>query len=328
MRFGLAPMQSRETFDVMYRQAKKAEDAGFDTLWAHEHHSQKMMYPDPLMALAGLASVTSRIRLGTNMLLLPIHHPLRVAQAGAMVDVMSDGRFVLGVAAGYAPSDLAAFGVDSKHRRRRMEEGLTLIRRVWEEDSVDFEGEHTKLEGFELFPRPRQKPRPKIYMGALADPAIRRAARFADGFVLSAGSTIEEARGRAAFYRSCETELGLDSNERLPLGINRVVHVVGSRRERDERLPLFAGNFLSFYDRWGHDDIKHLESEERKYEEAARSHFIFGEPSECIEQIERYAEMGVGHIACLMSFGVRDVDLVDHSLELFCERVLPRFSTS
>lgn len=328
MNFGYAPTQSRATFDAMRRQAERAERAGFDTLWAHEHHSQKMMYPDPLMALAALAPVTTRIRLGTNMLLLPLHHPLRVAQAGAMVDVLSGGRLVLGVAAGYAPVDLAAFGIEPGSRRRRMEESLTLLTRVWEEDAVDFEGEHTRLEGFELFPRPLQRPRPPIYMGALADPAIRRAARFADGYVLSAGSTIEEAAERGAFYRRAETELGLDPRARLPLAINRVVHVVASRREREEALPHFAGGFLSFYDRWGHDDIRHLGSEERAFEEAARSHFLFGEPSECLEQIERYREIGIGHIACLMSFAVRDVERIERSLDLFCERVLPYASRS
>lgn len=328
MKFGYAPTQSEPTFGAMCDQAKRAEDAGFETLWAHEHHSQKMMYPDPLMALAALAGVTTTVKLGTNMLLLPIHHPLRVAQAGAMVDVLSGGRLVLGVAAGYAPADLAAFGVGPGFRKKRMEEGLTLIRRVWEEDSVDFDGEHTKLEGFELFPRPLQKPRPQIYMGALADPAIRRAARLADGYVMSAGSTIEEAAERGAFYRNVERELGVNSADRLPLAINRVVHVVGSRRERDEALPTFAGGFLSFYDRWGHDDIRHLEGDERKHEEAARAHFIFGEPAECIEQIQRYEEIGVGHIACMMSFGLRDVARTERSLDLFCDRVLPHVTGS
>lgn len=328
MRFGYAPTQSQHTFDVMRRQAEQAESAGFDTLWVHEHHSQALMYPDPLMALAALAPVTKRVKLGTNMLLLPLHHPLRVAQGGAMVDVLSGGRFVLGVAAGYAPTDLAAFGISPGSRRRRMEEGLTLIRRVWEEDVVDFEGENTKLDGFALFPRPAQRPRPKIYMGALADPAIRRAARFADGYVMSAGSTLEEAAERGAFYRAVEKELGLDSATRLPLAINRIVHVVGSRRERDEALPAYAGGFLSFYDKWGHEDIQHLDSDARKYAETARSHFIFGEPSECIEQIQGYAEMGVGHIVCMMSFAVQDPERVQRSFDLFCDQVLPHVGAS
>jgi len=323
--FGYAPTQSGETFDAMLRQAKVAEEAGFDALWAHEHHSQRMMYPDPLMTLAALASVTRRVRLGTNMLLLPLHHPLRVAQGGAMVDVLSGGRLVLGVAAGYAASDLAAFGVSPRSRRRRMEEGLGLIRTLWEQNAVDFEGEDSTLRGFQLFPRPLQRPRPPICLGALADAAIRRAARLADGYVISAGSTIEQAAERGAFYRAAEREARQDPAARLPLVINRVVHVVESRRDRDDVLPVFAKGFLTFYDRWGHDDVRHLGSEERAFTETARAHFILGEAGECIEQIHRYAEIGVGHIACMMSFAVRDVSIVERSLDLFATRVLPHF---
>src|SRR5210317_660161 len=113
MELGLAPDQSQQTFSLMCSQARLAESVGFTTLWAHEHHSQAMMYPDPLMALAVLAAATSSIKLGTSMLLLPIHHPVRVAQQAAMLDVSSGGRFCLGVANGYSATDLATFGVSS-----------------------------------------------------------------------------------------------------------------------------------------------------------------------------------------------------------------------
>src|SRR6266446_6312613 len=83
----------------MLRQAELAEALGYDVLWAHEHHAGAMMYPSPLMTLAALAPATRRIGLGTNMLLLPLYHPLRVAEDGAMVDVMSGGRLRLGVSA-------------------------------------------------------------------------------------------------------------------------------------------------------------------------------------------------------------------------------------
>ncbi len=121
MRFGFAPVQSRPTFEAMLAQAARAEALGFDVVWAHEHHSQGMIYPSPLMTAAALAGATSRIAVGTNMLLLPLHHPLRVAEDAAMVDVMSGGRLILGVAAGYAADEFAAFGVrPSRTRGRRI----------------------------------------------------------------------------------------------------------------------------------------------------------------------------------------------------------------
>jgi probable F420-dependent oxidoreductase len=325
MTFGFAPVQSEPRFDAMVAQARLAESLGFDTLWAHEHHSQAMMYPDPLMTLAVLAPHTRTARLGTNMLLLPQWHPLRVAEQAAMVDVLSGGRLILGVAAGYAADEFDAFGVDRKERGRRMEEGLALIRQVWTGDEVRMRTGQARLDGYSIFPRPLQRPAPPIYVGALADAAVRRAARLGDGYLLSAGSTVDEIRERTALYRAAVRDLGASPSDRLPLAANRVVHVVGSRAERDQALCLLAERFLGFYDRWGHDDVRRLDAASRDLAETARAHFIIGEAAECVEQIHRYEEMGIGHIACLMNFGKPPLDLVDASLRRFGEAVLPRF---
>jgi alkanesulfonate monooxygenase SsuD/methylene tetrahydromethanopterin reductase-like flavin-dependent oxidoreductase (luciferase family) len=119
--------------------------------------------------------------------------------------------------------------------------------------------------------------------------------------------------------------IGVEPSARRPLAVNRVVHVVGSRSERDAAVRLFAERFLAFYDRWGHDDVRRLGSAERAWEETARRHFVIGEASECVEQIRHYEALGVGHVACLMNFGKPPLDLVDASLRRFGREVLPRF---
>ena len=242
-----------------------------------------------------------------------------------MVDVLSEGRLILGVSAGYAQDEFAAFGVDRKERGRRMEDGLRLIRAVWTQAEVHLETDQARLEGYSIFPRPLQRPAPPIYVGALADVAIRRTAWLGDGYLLSAGSTIGEIRERISVYDAAVRELGQSPEDKQPLALNRVVHVAGSRRERDAAARLFAERFLSLYDRWGHDDIQQLGSSDRAWEETARQHFIIGEPSECVEQILRYEELGIRHIACLMNFGKPPLDLVDASLRRFGAEVLPRF---
>jgi probable F420-dependent oxidoreductase len=324
MEFGFAPIQSEPTFEAMSRQAGLAETLGFDALWAHEHHSLGIMYPSPLMALAALAGVTRRVRLGTNMLLLPLYHPLRVAEEGAMVDVLSGGRLVLGVSAGYAPSDLAAFGVESGDRARRMEEGLALIRAVWTQEKVTFAGSRSELRDYSLFPRPLQRPAPPIYVGALADRAIGRAARLGDGYVLSAGSTFAQIRERIDFYRRALREAGKDPGAAQPIAVNRVVHVAKDREGKATAERFFAEQFLSAYDRWGHADIARLGADERLVAETSRDHFIVGEASECVERIHEYAALGIGHIACLMNFGKPEPALAEASLRRFGEQVLPR----
>ena len=185
-------------------------------------------------------------------------------------------------------------------------------------------GTNYELDGYSLFPRPIQRP-PPIYVGALADKPIRRAARLGDGYVLSAGSTFAEVEDRIPVYVKAVREVGFDMADKQPLAVNRVVHVVESRSKRDDAIAWFGKSFLSFYDRWGHADIAKLESEERAYQQTAREHFIIGEPDECIEQIRRYQALGIGHLACLMNFGKPDPAIVESSMRLFGERVLPAF---
>jgi probable F420-dependent oxidoreductase len=324
MELGLAPVQSTPTFEPMLRQARTAEALGFSTLWAHEHHSQGAMYPDPLMALAAMAPVTSTVRLGTNMLLLPIHHPVRVAQETAMLDVLSGGRLVLGVANGYSRVDFATFGTDRTRRGARLEAGIELVRELWSGRPVTAVSEDYRLDGFRLFPTPVQRPSPPIVVGGQAPRAIRRAARLGDGYLISTTETIANVAVRIATYREACTSLGLEAPAPI---LNRIVATVGSRAEREEALAFFTRALLSLYDAWGHANVAELSPDQREPEQVARDHLVVGEPAECLERLQEYEEMGVGQVACLMGFGGRDPALADRSLRLCGERVLPHLAT-
>lgn len=320
MDFGFAPVQSHNTFDAMRAQATLAESLGFHTLWTHEHHSERMMYPDPLMALAALAPVTSHIGLGTNMLLLPIHHPLRVAQEAAMLDVLCNGRLRLGVANGYSDRDMRAFGMRGKNRGKQLEEGLSLIRRLWQGERVTQRGECFDLHEFELFPLPAQRPNPPLYVGGHAQVAIDRAARLGDEYLISTTQKIGEI---AALVTAYHMALGVhDKAPRKPT-LNRIVCVVDSAAKKKEAEAFYARALLRLYDSWGHENITGLEQTERERRVLCDDHFIIGEPEECIEQIQRYDILGIGHIACLMNFGGPDLDWVDRSMRLLGEQVMP-----
>lgn len=324
MDLGLAPVQSTPRFEPMLHQARMAETLGFTTLWAHEHHSQRAMYPDPLMALAAMTPVTHSIRLGTNMLLLPLHHPVRVAQQAAMLDVMSEGRLVLGVANGYSDVDFATFGVDRARRGARLEAGIELVRQLWSGRPVTAASDDCRLDGFQLFPTPVQRPLPPIVVGGQAHPAIDRAARLGDGYLLSTTETISNVAVRIATYRDLCTASGREPAAPI---LNRIVATVGSRAERDEALSFFSRALLSLYDAWGHANVAELSPRQREPEQVARDHLVVGEPAECIERLQEYEEMGIGQVACLMSFGGRDPVLADRSLRLCGERVLPHITT-
>lgn len=324
MELGLAPVQSTPAFEPMRHQARMAETLGFTTLWAHEHHSKGAMYPDPLMALAAMAPVTSSIRLGTNMLLLPIHHPVRVAQQTAMLDVLSGGRLVLGVANGYSSVDFATFGVDRARRGARLEAGIELVRELWSGRPVSAASDDYRLDGFRLFPTPVQRPSPPIVVGGQSHQAIDRAARLGDGYLISTTETIRNVAVRIATYRKSCTSLGREPPAPI---LNRIVATVGSRAERQEALAFFSRALLSLYEAWGHANVAELSPKQREPEQISRDHLVVGEPAECVERLQEYEEMGIGQVACLMSFGGRDPALADRSLRLCGERVLPNMTT-
>src|SRR4030095_8019099 len=145
MKFGLGPLQAGGDFEETIRECERAEAAGFDSVWLGEHHNSILLYPAPLVGLAAIAARTRRVRLGTGVLLLPLYHPLAVAEEAAMVDVISRGRLILGVGAGYAPEEFAAFGVSIKERGRRMDEAVPLIHQLWSEENVTHHGRYYRV---------------------------------------------------------------------------------------------------------------------------------------------------------------------------------------
>jgi alkanesulfonate monooxygenase SsuD/methylene tetrahydromethanopterin reductase-like flavin-dependent oxidoreductase (luciferase family) len=327
MRFGFSPVQSLPRFDMMLRQAALAENLGFDVLWAHEHHSQAMMYPSPLMVLAAMAPVTQRIGLGTDMLLLPLYPALRVAQEAAMVDVLCGGRLRLGVAAGYSVTDLEAFGVPQNERGIRMREGIRLIREVWTRDHVDFSGRLSTLKDFTLFPKPVQQPAPPIYVGATIDVAVRRAARLGDELMISTTQPAGDIPRMLGVYHDELRKLGRDPAAKRT-ALNRIVFVVAGRAAKEQALDFFRQRFLRLYRNWGHQNVTELSGESRAPDAIDAGHFIIGEAAECVEMIERYRALGIAEIACLMNFGSPVLEQVERSMRLFAQHVMPRLAAS
>ena len=165
---------------------EESESMGFTGVWLSEHHFVDDGYlPSPLVVAAAIAARTTTMTIGTNVLLLPMHHPLRVAEDAAVADLVSGGRFVLGVGQGYVQHEFETLGYERKYRPSLFEEGIEVIRQALEEGRTGYEGKRWRFEDLPFEPRPKDKL--PIYIGAFADPAIDRAARLADGFLASAG---------------------------------------------------------------------------------------------------------------------------------------------
>lgn len=184
------PEPWRQPFEAFYRssleQISWAEQAGLDSVWLTEHHFQDDGYsPSPLVVASAIGARTQTLRIGTNLILLPLYHPVRVAEDVATLALLSGGRIDLGVGAGYVEAEYQTFGRSLKHRPSLMEEAVTIIRQAWTGEPVTVEGKRFSVQNISVQPTPEHPI--KILMGAISAPAITRAARISDGFLSSGG---------------------------------------------------------------------------------------------------------------------------------------------
>jgi alkanesulfonate monooxygenase SsuD/methylene tetrahydromethanopterin reductase-like flavin-dependent oxidoreductase (luciferase family) len=148
---------------------------------------------------AAIAASTTRIRIATALVPLPLHHPLRLAEDAATLDVVSGGRFELGVGLGVDASELSGFGLDSAERTSRFEEAVELLRLAWRGEPFAFDGRHFRFATLEVSPRPLQEGGPPLWVGASAEAAQRRAARLGAGLVVPAACACD------AYLAACDS---------------------------------------------------------------------------------------------------------------------------
>src|ERR671935_1582811 len=193
-------MQAR--FAELAEQARLADRLGFASITKGMHYSaapwrdlQQFPFLSRVMADA------PNLRLNFGLVLLSLHKPLDIAEQIATVDVMSGGKVIFGVALGYREVEFLAFGTTQRERVRRFEENLEAIKRLWTEEAVDMVGSHFTLRGASAPTKPLQKPHPPIWVGANADPAIRRAARLGDCWYVNPHNRIDTIVRQVEVYK-------------------------------------------------------------------------------------------------------------------------------
>lgn len=164
-----------EQFDVMVR----AEEFGFDSVWPAEHHFSEYGYcASPAVTLAAVAARTKRVRVGTGVVVLPLNHPIRVAEDFALLDLMSDGRVDLGVGRGYQPHEFHGYGIDQTRSREMFHESVEIIQKAWTEERLSYEGEFYRFHDLSVRPKPLQQPHPPIWMASLSPETFELCGRY------------------------------------------------------------------------------------------------------------------------------------------------------
>ena len=293
---------------------EEAEGLGFGGVWLSEHHFVDDGYlPSPLVVAAAVAARTERMKVGTNVLLLPMHHPLRVA------DLVSGGRLVLGVGQGYVQHEFETLGFDRKYRPSLFEEGIEVIRRAWEEGRTGYEGKRWRFEDLPFEPRPKH-PTP-IYVGAFADPAIDRAARLGDGFLASTGGG-----ALADTYRKVREALARHgrAEENFPFVASGVLYV----REKSEWARADVAPAISYqrsrYAEWGTDRGK-PRPEPTRLEDLSWEGYYVGTPEEVADGlIGLYQEAPYDHFCFWARLPGITHEQALKSMRLFASEVAPR----
>jgi probable F420-dependent oxidoreductase len=329
LKFGFIPTEGGTFYREALEEVILGEELGFDSVWMEEHHGIKNHYwPSPLMVLAGFATRTERVLLGTDVLVLPFYHPAVVAEQAAMLDVMSNGRAVLGVAIGYRPDEFALFDAQFERRGARFEEQLKIIRRLWREDGVTFEGEFYKLQGATIEPKPIQAGGPPIWIGGWGPLGLKRAARDGDAWVPGPTARLEKLLSARDTYREELRAVGTQPNQ-VPTPLTREV-VIAETEQKALQLAerhLMVNYREEYGGGWGHPLIgKEDKTAVDQFEAIAHDRFVIGTPDQCIRHIQRFREtFEADHFICRLYFPGMPHDHIMQELRMMASEVFPAF---
>ena len=315
------------TFRETLEQVQLADRLGFDAALICEHHVEAAgFFPAPLVVCAALATATERIRIGTGVLLLPLYEPLHVAEHAAMVDIVSGGRFILGVGYGYRQEEFDAFRIPLDERPGRLKEGIQSIEALWMNDVTNYEGKHVQYRNVTHRPQPVQSPRPPIWMAAKAEGAVRQAARIADVWFADPVTPFAVLKKRLAAYKETRAKIG-KSTSGFEFPVFREAFVADTDEQAWEDVKKGVLHIYQEYLDWGHlldEEGKPVPPGTPGALEQLRERFIIGSPETCIKGALRVKEeLGCTNIVLRIKFPTIPQEKTLNAIRLWAEKVAP-----
>jgi len=313
-----------DRFDDLVEQVRLAGQAGFDSIWTGQHYlmpTYQQLQPFPL--LARLAGEAGSMGVGTSLTLVPLHHPVELAEQVATLDVVCHGRFIWGVGLGYRDEEFEAFGVPRRERAARLEEAIALIRRLWTGERVTHDGPYYPMRDTTMALRPVQRPHPPIWIGVSTVAAARRAARIGDGILLNIGATVASLKEQMSAYRTTLEELGRPEPRGCALA--RDLFVAATDKEAWEvGGPILEARHHS-YGRWGMDrDMARVDRLDLPLCELARGRFVIGSPETCRQELQGCVdELGVDYLLLRLQSPGASQQATLHAIQTVGERILP-----
>jgi alkanesulfonate monooxygenase SsuD/methylene tetrahydromethanopterin reductase-like flavin-dependent oxidoreductase (luciferase family) len=274
----------------LVEQVRLARDCGFASLLFPHHYLTaplQMLQIAPMMAY--LAREAQGMTIGGNILLLPLLNPVHVAEEAATMDVLTGGRFILGVGLGYRAGEFDAFAISLKHRAPRFTESIALMRRLWTGEKVTFDGRFYSVKDHGISLKPLQAGGPPVWVAGLVEAAVQRAAQIGDAWLIANATTLGATEPLMKVYRAALQDAGRRAEE---FPIARECYVGASHRTAMDECRAALEYKYNSYAAWGMESP----TASMSFEEMARDRFIIGDKVSVKEEIARWQErLGVNH---------------------------------
>ncbi len=326
-------------YSDLTEQATVGEELGFKAVWLAEHHFTRYgLGASSLIIASNIAARTERIRLGTAVLIPPLHHPVRLAEDTATLDVLSDGRLDVGFGRGAASSEYVNFGIDHAESQARYRETIEMVEALWTTRDYTFEGEYHTATHINLVPTPLQDPHPPVYVAATRsaeslDFVASTGRRLIVGVVLNTDDAVDLLQ--RFLQMSKQSGHGVSAAE-VPFFRYFYVAETEEQAHRDAREAL---NWTLDINTWRREFsvgsevyqpmAEYLSRRTElppSYDFLAENRAFIGSPDQCAAKIQALHDAGVRYFGCNFAFGGLDQEKQLRSMELFAKEVMPRFA--
>ena len=331
-----------DAFAEAFEEIDLAEELGLDTVWLGEMHfnPNRSVLSAPIIVATAIASRTKRLRTGMAVQVLPLIHPLRIAEETATVDQISEGRFELGVGRSGNVRAYDIMGIDYGESKERFQEALDIILQAWSGETFSYEGKYNTITNATLSPVPYQKPHPKIRIAASSEDSFERIGRLGHPIFLGLRTMdVEELKTNLQEYKDAWQRAGHpgdggDINVRVPMYLapNEDEAI---EEPRDSIEAFFRRQRELFEYSLGRQGTEASEKRQRRYEKLANSTYedlletrvVFGTPEQVVDRLHEFEDMlGItGVTAELNPGGFLPKEAVHRSLTLLTQEVMPEF---
>jgi alkanesulfonate monooxygenase SsuD/methylene tetrahydromethanopterin reductase-like flavin-dependent oxidoreductase (luciferase family) len=326
---------SSDPYRKIYDFLLEMEDLGYDLAYVGQHRfSPATSFSEPsapLVMLSAMLARTRRMKMCTNILLLSAHHPLEVAEQVTTLNELCANRFVLGAAIGYRPYEFETVGWPFRTRARRFEEGVEILRRAFSGEEFSFKGEFYDIPPCRLMPPPPAGPPAPIWIGAVSEPAMLRAGRIGDGWLIGFAEHLMELQGKVARYKAVAAEHGRPAT----LCLMRDLHIAPTRAQLN---PDWLANSMQVWRSYqaagaepDRDELSKdvmLGGKSVSLDDFVPNRAVVGDPQDCIAEMQRIKDLIDPEYVLFTPVGVPDPDQQIRELRLFGKEVLPAFRTA